>query len=83
MLLGGRRILRTRYRPDRWGTAETVTALCGVGTGALLFATASLDPANLYPSLSPLAWPALAPLPAVAVTLAVLPGLVTPPPVLS
>jgi energy-coupling factor transport system permease protein len=71
---------RTRYRPDRWGRAETVTALCGVGTGALLFATASLDPANLYPSLSPLAWPALGPLPAVAVLLAALPAFVTPPP---
>lgn len=80
MLLGGRRISRTRYRPDRWGAAETVTALCGVGTGALLFATASLDPANLYPSLSPLAWPTLAPLPAVAIMLAALPAFVTPPP---
>jgi energy-coupling factor transport system permease protein len=79
MLLGGRRIRRTRYRPDRWGAAETVTALCGVGTGALLFATASLDPANLYPSLSPLAWPALAPLPAAAIALAALPAFVTPP----
>ncbi|GIJ52874.1 cobalt ABC transporter permease [Virgisporangium aurantiacum] len=81
MLLGGRRIGRTRYRPDRWGTPETVTALCGVGTGALLFATVSLDPGNLYPSLSPLTWPALAPLPAAAITLAALPGVVTPPPV--
>ncbi|WP_203929491.1 CbiQ family ECF transporter T component [Virgisporangium ochraceum] len=80
MLFGGRQISRTRYRPDRWGAAETVTALCGVGTGALLFATASLDPANLYPSLSPLAWPTLGPLPAVAITLAALPAFVTPPP---
>src|SRR6185312_5529811 len=70
MLLGGRRIRRTRYRPDRWGANETVTALCGVATGALLFVTVSLDPANLYPSLSPLAWPTLAPLPALAIVVA-------------
>lgn len=80
MLLGGRRVNRTRYRPDRWRTAETITALCGIGAGALLFLTASVDPANLYPSLSPLAWPQLGPLPAVAIALAVAPAWLSPPP---
>ncbi|MDT0166218.1 energy-coupling factor transporter transmembrane protein EcfT, partial [Actinotalea sp. AC32] len=28
-VLAGRRVRRTRYRPDRWGAAETVVAACG------------------------------------------------------
>ena len=80
MLLGGRRVRRTRYRPDRWGAAETLTALCGTGAGGLLFLTVSVDPANLYPSLSPLAWPELTPLPAGAILLAALPAWISPPP---
>ena len=54
LLLGGRRVQRSRYRPDPRRRPETLTALAGVGAGAPLFATAAVDPANLYPSLSPL-----------------------------
>ena len=58
LLLGGRRVQRSRYRPDPRRLPETLTALAGNGAEALLFATAAvdpanLDPANLYPSLSP------------------------------
>lgn len=67
MLASGRRTRRTKYRPDRWGAAETAVACSGLTTGMLLFLTASVDPAALYPSLSPLAWPQLTVLPAVAV----------------
>jgi ABC-type multidrug transport system fused ATPase/permease subunit len=54
--------------------------LAGVGAGALLFATAAADPANLYPSLSPHEWPQLALLPVLAVALAAAPARLTPPP---
>src|SRR6266705_4644972 len=53
LLLGGRRVQRSRYRPDPRRLPETLTALAGNGAEALLFATAAVDPANLYPSLSP------------------------------
>ncbi|WP_432972198.1 CbiQ family ECF transporter T component [Dactylosporangium sp. CA-233914] len=80
LLLGGRRVQRTRYRPDPWRWPETLTALAGVGAGALLFASAAVDPANLYPSLSPLTWPQLGLLPALAVAVAAGPAWLTPPP---
>ncbi|WP_433619146.1 CbiQ family ECF transporter T component [Dactylosporangium sp. CA-139114] len=80
LLLGGRRVQRSRYRPDPWRLPETVTALAGIGAGALLFTSAAVDPANLYPSLSPLAWPQLGVLPALAVVLAAAPAWLTPPP---
>ncbi|MET7424690.1 CbiQ family ECF transporter T component [Dactylosporangium sp. NPDC005555] len=80
LLYGGRRVRRSRYRPDPWRLPETLTALCGAGAGALLFATAAVDPADLYPSLSPLTWPQLGVLPALAVVVAAAPGWLTPPP---
>lgn len=80
LLLGGRRVRRTRYRPDPWRLPETATVLCGIGAGVLLFATAAVDPANLYPSLSPLAWPRLGLLPALAVALAAAPAWLSPRP---
>jgi len=78
LLLGGRRVQRSRYRPDPRRLPETLTAFAGVGAGALLFATAAVDPANLYPWLSPLEWPQLALLPVLAVALAAAPARLTP-----
>jgi energy-coupling factor transport system permease protein len=78
MVFGGRRVTRTRYRPDRWRGAEVAVAACGIGAGALLFLTVRVDPNALYPSLSPLTWPELTLLPAVAVLLAAAPALVAP-----
>lgn len=77
---GARRVRRTRYRPDRWRTAEAAVAGCGVAAGALLYLTASIDPAALYPSLYPLGWPRLTVLPALAVLLAMAPAWLAPTP---
>jgi energy-coupling factor transport system permease protein len=52
--LGGRRVRRTAYRPDPWGWPETLVALAGAGACGLLLVSARVDPATLYPSLSPL-----------------------------
>lgn len=79
-IVAGRRLRSTRYRPDPWGLAAWVTAGSGIATGALLYATTRLDPANLYPSLSPLSWPQLSVLPLVGILLALLPAWLTPPP---
>jgi energy-coupling factor transport system permease protein len=47
----------------------------------VLFLAGSVDPLMLDPSLSPLTWPDLPPLPLVGVLLALLPAVVAPPPV--
>ncbi|MFE3199334.1 CbiQ family ECF transporter T component [Embleya sp. NPDC059237] len=82
-VLTGRRINRSIYLPDRWRPAEFAVAGCGLGTGALLYLTSRIDAGNLYPSLSPLAWPELAPLPVLALLVGVLPAWLAPPPPLT
>lgn len=79
-VLGGRRVRRSRYRPDRWRPAEFLAAGSGVAAALLINLTTKVDAASLYPSLNPLAWPELAALPALAVLAAVLPAWLTPPP---
>jgi energy-coupling factor transport system permease protein len=76
----GRRVRRSVYRPDRWHPPELIVAGCGLATAAIVYASASVDPLELYPALDPLAWPTLAPLPTIAILLAGLPALLTPPP---
>ncbi|MGK5632902.1 energy-coupling factor transporter transmembrane protein EcfT, partial [Streptomyces sp. URMC 123] len=79
-VLGGRRVRRTRYRPDRWRAGELLAVASGVAAGALMYATTGVDAANLHPSLSPLGWPEISPLPAAAVLVGALPAWLTPPP---
>ncbi|WP_241003066.1 energy-coupling factor transporter transmembrane protein EcfT [Streptomyces sp. CB01881] len=80
LLLGGRRVRRTTYRPDRWRAAECGVAGCGVTAAVLLFATVGYDATDLNPSLYPLAWPTLPLVPVLAVLLAGAAGIVAPPP---
>ncbi|MFC5286534.1 CbiQ family ECF transporter T component [Actinokineospora guangxiensis] len=76
----GRRVLRSRYRPDRWLPAELVVAGCGVAVAVVMFTTSSVDPTNLNPSLITLSWPLLSWGPLVGVALGVLPAVLSPPP---
>ncbi|MGV9310578.1 energy-coupling factor transporter transmembrane component T [Streptomyces sp. NPDC003691] len=78
--LGGRRVTRTVYRPDPWQLPEWAVAGCGVLAAALLFSGAGFDAAALNPSLYPLDWPSLPPVPAAAVLLAGAAGFLSPPP---
>ncbi|GAB2750402.1 CbiQ family ECF transporter T component [Streptomyces bullii] len=78
--LGGRRSLRTRYRPDRWNTRAWLVAGSGVAVAALLALAASRDPAALHPGVVPLVAPALPVWPAAAVLLGLLPAFVAPDP---
>lgn len=73
-LLAGRRVARTRYRPDPWGWPEWLVVLCGVVVAASYqgFVHDSVN-AGL-----PLAWPTLPPLPFLATLLAALPAFATP-----
>ncbi len=76
----GRRVRRTRYRPDRWRLAEIVAAASGLAVAAALFATSDVDPTNLNPSLTDLSWPLLSWTPLCGVLIGVLPAFLTPPP---
>lgn len=78
-ILTGRRVERSRYRPDRWGVAESVVAGSGVLVGVLIYVSLQVDPANLNPSLNPLTWPE-ASLPVIlSVLVGVIPVVAAPP----
>lgn len=74
----GRRVRRTRYRPDRWHAPEVVVAASGIAVAAVLFVTSGVDPTNLNPSLSRLSWPTLSWAPLAGVLLGVLPAFLSP-----
>lgn len=78
LALAGRRMQRTRYRPDSWGGAEWGVAACGLVAAALVVITGGIDPSRLYPPLQPVAWPELALVPTVGVLAAALPGWLAP-----
>lgn len=80
LVLGGRRVVRSRYRPDRWRSAEIVVACSGVAAAVLLFVSAAVTPETLYPSLDPPAWPQVGVLPLLGVLVALLPAVAAPPP---
>ena len=75
--LGGRRVQRTRYRPDPWRWPEWIVVACGVFAAVVL---AAGDTAALNPSLSPLSWPPLPLLPLAGVLVAGLGALAAPVP---
>lgn len=79
LALGGRRVARSRYRPDPWGLPEWSVAGCGILCALVLTAHTGYDPAALNPSLYPLRWPSLPLLPAAAVLLAALAAFAAPP----
>ncbi|NGM13575.1 CbiQ family ECF transporter T component [Verrucosispora sioxanthis] len=83
MLLAGRQVRRSRYRPDRWRITEVVVAGCGVATAVVMAVAGSVDPVRLYPPVSPLTWPELTPLMLLVVAVAVAPAWLAPPPTLA
>ncbi|MGW0764619.1 energy-coupling factor transporter transmembrane component T [Streptomyces sp. NPDC002676] len=76
--LGGRRSLRTRYRPDPWGGRAWLVAGSGAAVAALLTLASAQDPDALHPGVVPLVAPALPVWPAAAVLLALLPAFIVP-----
>lgn len=76
--LAGRRVQRTRYRPDRWHLPEVVVAASGIGVAVVMFVTSTVDPMNLNPSLIVLSWPTLSWPPLLGVLLGVIPAVLTP-----
>lgn len=56
---GGRRIDRSRYRPDPWTATEWLVVASGLLTAIAVTATATFEPGALSPSVAPPTWPAL------------------------
>jgi energy-coupling factor transport system permease protein len=78
--LSARGVRRSMYRPDHWGLAEALVAASGVTAAVVVYVSARVNPADLVPSLSPLAWPQLPVVPMLGVLLGLLPAFVSPPP---
>lgn len=79
MVLSGRRVSRSSYRPDVWAREEWCVAGTGVLVAAAFVVVSVVDPSALYPSLVPLRWPTLPMVPALAVLVGALPAWVAPP----
>ncbi|MFE9394951.1 energy-coupling factor transporter transmembrane component T [Streptomyces flavidovirens] len=78
--LGGRRSVRTRYRPDEWGVRAWLVAGSGAAVAALMIWAAADDPVALHPGVVPLVAPEFPLWPTAAVLVGLLPAFVAPVP---
>jgi energy-coupling factor transport system permease protein len=79
VMVSGRRVPRTRYRPDPWRVEEWSVTVVGLTVAALMVVVGSVTPSALLPSIDPLQWPTLAAGPTLAILLGVLPAWLAPP----
>lgn len=80
LVVAGRRVERTRYRPEPWRTPEWITVGCGVLAAVALAVVSGRDPLSLEMPLHPLSWPAVPALAAVGILVALAAGIMTPSP---
>jgi energy-coupling factor transport system permease protein len=80
LVLGGRRIPRSRYRPDRWGGREAAVVASGVAAIAGILVAEWTGTTDLVPPTVPLAAPGLPPAAAAGILLAIVPAWVAPAP---
>lgn len=80
LVLGGRQVRVTTYRPDPWKVPETLTLLSGVIAGACCVLNRNQDLEVMYQPLQPLAAPGLPVLAALGILIAVAPAFLTPRP---
>lgn len=84
-LVAGRRVERTRYRPEPWHLAEAVAGISGLVPAALMVTAGAVlaDGAIgdvLHPSLIPLMWPQVSWLLFIGILAGILPSFLTPAP---
>jgi energy-coupling factor transport system permease protein len=80
LALGARRVRRSHYRPDPWRAPEWTVASCGLISAVTLYLSTGYNAADLNPSFSPLRFPALPALPAIAILIAAAAAFAAPPP---
>jgi energy-coupling factor transport system permease protein len=80
LVVGGRSVHRSVYRPDPWSLPEWVVSASGVLATVAVLVQAERDPAALAMPLAPLAPPALPLLAVAGLLLAALPAFVAPVP---
>ncbi|MEU8705032.1 energy-coupling factor transporter transmembrane protein EcfT [Streptomyces sp. NPDC048565] len=76
--LGGRRSVRTRYRPDLWGARAWLVAVSGAAVAAAMIGADAVAPDALHPGVVPLTAPVLPLWPAASVLIGLLPAVVAP-----
>lgn len=76
-ILAGRRVHRTRYRPDPWRLQETIVAASGAVAALVLVVTAGADAGALNPVLSSMSSPSVPPAVVVGALLAALPAVLS------
>jgi energy-coupling factor transport system permease protein len=79
-VVAGRRVRRSRYRPDPWALPEWLVSGCGVVAGGTLVVAAAVGVSGLVGEYAPPAWPALPLLPAAGILVGLLPAWVSPRP---
>jgi energy-coupling factor transport system permease protein len=78
LVSAGRRVQRTRYRPDRWRRPELVTVACGLVVAVGVRLTSELDPYVTAPEVD--RWPTIGLPLLVVLVVGALPAVLTPPP---
>jgi energy-coupling factor transport system permease protein len=78
LVLGGRRVARSRYRPDPWRWPEWTVSACGVVCAVGLCLPLGYSPAALNPAV--LAWPPLPLVPVAVILVAAAAGFAAPTP---
>ncbi|MFB6604097.1 CbiQ family ECF transporter T component [Streptomyces noursei] len=78
--LGGRRSVRTRYRPEPWGVRAWLVSGSGIAVAALMIAANGYAPGALHPPAVPLTAPVLPLWPALSVLVGLVPAFVAPVP---
>lgn len=81
LVAAGRRVRRTRYRPDPWQAPEWAVAATGIVVAGVGWLVARSDPWAAYPPVD--AWPSTSMLALLAVLVAACPAALAPPPVLA
>jgi energy-coupling factor transport system permease protein len=83
LLLGGRQVRRSQYRPDPWTTPEWIVSACGALPALVVLAGLGCSEVGLNPSTEPLSWPTLPLVPALAILIGAVAAVAAPPPIRS
>jgi len=81
LALGGRRVTRSRYRPDPWRAPEWIVATSGLACAAMLYVSANTSASAVAWTFEPLRFPPLPVLPALAILIGAIPASAAPSPI--